>query len=303
MKVLIWGYGVIGSRHAQNFAKAGAQVEVLSRRQITDFPCHNSLSEALESQPDVVFITTETIDHYGNLVEVAAHGFSGHVIMEKPLFAENDEVPEHSFKSLHVSYNLRLHPLVQRLKQELNGQNIISSLAYVGQYLPDWRKSGKDYREYYSAVKNQGGGALRDLSHELDLSVLLVGAFKKVFAHGGHFSNLDIDSDDVFSIIGETEKCSQAVIHVNYLDRNPTRFFRIQTYEHSYVLDLINNTLQKNREEPIRGPSVAETYTKLVELVMAEDLDMLTSATEAQHVMRLIEVSEESHKQGKAISL
>ena len=130
--------------------------------------------------------------------ELAAAGYAGRVLVEKPLFGRSLSVPLNSFQSLSVAYNLRFHPLIQRLQDLLVGETVISVQAYVGQYLPDWRPD-TDYRYSYSAKVAEGGGALRDLSHELDYLGWLFGAWSAVTAFGGHLSLLEIDSDDLFN--------------------------------------------------------------------------------------------------------
>ena len=46
------------------------------------------------------------------------------------------------------------------------------------------------------AKKNQGGGALLDESHGIDLVRYLFGEVDSVFAKVGNFSDLEISSDD-----------------------------------------------------------------------------------------------------------
>ena len=49
--------------------------------------------------------------------------------------------------------------------------------VYAGQCLPTWRPES-DYKNTYSAKSEKGGGVLRDLSHEIDLCLSLVGLIK-----------------------------------------------------------------------------------------------------------------------------
>ena len=64
-----------------------------------------------------------------------------------------------------------------------------------GSYLPDWHPWEK-YNSFYMAKKEQGGGALMDESHGIDLLRYLVGEVKEVFAVVDTISNLKITSDD-----------------------------------------------------------------------------------------------------------
>jgi ketol-acid reductoisomerase len=42
------GYGSIGARHATPLKEMGHSVHVVSKRDITDFPCYKSIKEALQ---------------------------------------------------------------------------------------------------------------------------------------------------------------------------------------------------------------------------------------------------------------
>ena len=66
--------------------------------------------------------------------------------------------------------------------------------------MPDWRK-GRNYHESYSVNVHKGGGVLRDLSHEIDYLMWMFGCVKEIISLGGHYSNLEGDSDDIYKII------------------------------------------------------------------------------------------------------
>ena len=59
--------------------------------------------------------------------------------MEKTLFSDFKVFDKTPFKQISVAYNLRFHPIIQRLKNLIEGEDVLSVQAYVGQYLPDWR--------------------------------------------------------------------------------------------------------------------------------------------------------------------
>jgi len=110
---------------------------------------------------------TITCNHYNSFMELNESGYSGKLLIEKPVFLEPCPIPQSGFEKVFVAYNLRFHPVIQKLHEFVKGKEVYSIQAYVGQYLPDWRP-GTDYSKCYSASKAQGGGVLRDLSHELD---------------------------------------------------------------------------------------------------------------------------------------
>jgi predicted dehydrogenase len=245
---LVIGAGSIGNRHRRVLAGLGMTVGVVSRRggpgTWTDLE-----AALLTLRPGYVVVATETADHGRVLDRLAALDYRGRVLVEKPLFAAPRPVPDHRFAVLAVGYNLRFHPVLQRLALALTGERLVSAQLYVGQYLPEWRPDG-DYRTGYSSRAAEGGGALRDLSHELDVANWLLGPWQRVAALGGHWSGLEIDSDDTFVLLGAFARCPAASIQVNYLDRRTHRELVINTADHSFAADLIAGTLRQDREPP-----------------------------------------------------
>lgn len=245
-RCLVVGLGSIGTRHARLLGELGHSVQAVSRRGAAAFP---DLASALaQGHPNYVVIANETAAHDATLNALAASGFGGRVLVEKPLFSTPAPLPEHRFAALAVAYHLRFHPALRRLKALLEGERILSAQIYVGQHLPDWRP-GRDYRATYSGRADQGGGALRDLSHELDYARWLFGPCRRLAALGGRWSDLEIDSDDTFVLLAGFDGCPAATIQTNYTDRQTRREAVINTERHTLSLDLIAGTLRRDREE------------------------------------------------------
>ncbi len=220
-----------------------AEVAVVSRRDVAAGRSYKTILEAFaDGHPDYVVIASRTGEHAADLSALADAGFGGAVLVEKPLFGTVREVPTNAFKSLHVAYNLRFHPVLQAFRQSIGDRPILAFSAHAGQYLPDWRP-GTDYEKSYSARRADGGGVLRDLSHELDYIMWLCGPWRRVAALGGRFSRLEIDSDDVFSLLVETENCPAVTVHVNYLQDMPQRELVAITDTGTVRADLIANTV------------------------------------------------------------
>ena len=167
MKALVIGFGSIGARHARILEELGCQVAVVSRRDVEFLFVYPTLNAALDSEsPDIIVVANETSAHVEMLKLAATLGFKGTMLIEKPVFSQMHALPPLPFNSTYIAYNLRFHPVIQRLKALLSMEKVFSVQAYVGQYLPEWRPS-IDYRKSYSANIALGGGALRDISHEL----------------------------------------------------------------------------------------------------------------------------------------
>ncbi|MDC0492537.1 gfo/Idh/MocA family oxidoreductase, partial [Candidatus Pseudothioglobus singularis] len=232
-------------------------------------------------------------DHISKLIEIKYLGFQGPILIEKPLSNNETNIPEGIFNNVFVAYNLRFNPLIQRLFEEIQGEYIISAQAYVGQYLPQWRPN-RDYRETYSSKKVEGGGVLRDLSHELDIINWLLGGWRQITAIGGHFSKLEIDSDDVFGLMLEMKKCLVATIQLNYLDRATRREIIINTNDHVFRIDLIKNIFQKDSEEFSFDFDTNFSYRMQHKAIMDNNDSYLCNFESGKDLMFLIDAAEKS---------
>lgn len=301
VKSLVVGYGSIGQRHARLLEEEGCEVAVVSRRQISHSRVYSTLRQALEEwRPDYVVVADRTSEHHGTIATLTDAGFTGKVLIEKPLFDCWRAFPDHRFSHAAVAYNLRFHPLISRLHDFLAAQpQLIAAQIYVGQHLPQWRPT-TDYRESYSARRHEGGGVLRDLSHELDFVLWLFGSWTRLTAIGGHFSPLEIDSDDVFSLMLSTPRCPSVSVHMNYLDRIPRREILVHTDAHTIKVDLINGMIEIDGEKETIGPVERDfTYRAEHQALLAGDMSVSCSLADGMELMATIDAAEraaESHK-------
>ena len=243
MKVLIVGFGSIGKRHANLLDQLAHDVSVVTS-QTCDFLTYPSLSQALSQQDfQYIVIASQTGLHMDSLAYLHKVNYQGKILIEKPLASSCSEIKTLPLGLLYVAYNLRFHPVLQRLAYLLKEESIVSTHIYVGQYLPDWRPE-RDYRQTYSSKKSEGGGVIRDLSHELDYLLWIFGDWKKLTASGGHLSNLEIDSEDCVTIVAETTKSPLVTMHLNYLDKQPKREILVNTNSNTITANLITGTIQ-----------------------------------------------------------
>ena len=293
MKALVIGYGSIGRRHARVLAELGCQVAVVSRRAVEFKPCYADLAKALNDwQPAYVVVAARTSEHHQTLALLAEQGFQGRVLVEKPLFDRPLPLPEHSFSVTAVAYNLRCHPLLRRLSEFLSKERrLVAAHVYVGSHLSQWRP-GTDYRESYSARRQEGGGVLRDLSHELDYAGWLFGPWQRLTALGGHLSSLEIDSDDAYSLLMETERCKVVSIHLNYLDRTLRREILVHTDLHTVHVDLIGNVFELDGARETQTVERDATYRAEHEAMLQRNGEGLCSLSEAVETLATIEAAE-----------
>jgi predicted dehydrogenase len=273
----------------------GCDVGVLSRRSIDFVPHFPDLKLALRDyQPEYVVIANRTNEHLQTLEELIANGFSGHLMVEKPLFHELSKIPIHSFNKTAVAYNLRSHILLKKLKKKLeNAGQLITANIYVGSYLPSWRVN-TDYTQSYSAKKSQGGGVLRDLSHELDYAFWLFGLWRRLTASGGTLSDLRIDSGDSYTVLMETNNCPLVSIHMNYLDRTPRREIFVNTQKHTICVDFVKNSISIDGIEELISVSIDDSYRSQHQAMLTGNIEDLCSLEEALDTLLTIDAIEKA---------
>lgn len=302
MKALVVGYGSIGARHARLLMELGCHTAVVTGREV-DFPVvYSNLASAVATEkPGYIVIANPTSEHYNTFSTLAQLGYRGTLLVEKPIFHCCLMVPNYSFRNVFVAYNLRFHPIIQRLKTLLRSERILSVHAYVGQYLPDWRPA-TDYRTSYSASLERGGGVLRDLSHELDYLIWMLGGWKRVSAIGGHFSSLDINSDDIFALMLVTQLCPVVMLQMNYLDRLARRFIIINTSKHTIEADFIRGTITVDRDSQSYTTERDYTYKAMHEEILSNNTGSLCSLEEGIETLRLIEAAEFAAKRNEWVA-
>jgi predicted dehydrogenase len=299
---LVVGMGSIGKRHARVLGSLGLDVAAVSRRGDAAGRCYASLEGALEHEsPDYVVVANETAAHRATLLALAEAGFTGTVLVEKPLFDLPAALPAHRFAGLYVGYNLRFHPVLAELKRLIAAEPALSAQVYVGQYLPEWRP-GRDYRATSSASRAAGGGVLRDLSHELDYMRWLFGPCRRVAALGGRFGALDIDSDEVQALLLAFERCPVATAQLNYLDRQGAREIVVNTASRTIRADLIGNTLRVNAEEHHFPVERDATYLAQHRSVLGNQRDALCTGEDAAAIVALVAAAEAATAGGGWVS-
>jgi len=242
--VLVIGFGSIGKRHSEILSSMDeiTNVTILSAQDNLPYKTLSSLEDIHQLNPDYIVIASPTNRHYNELKFLEEHFDGKKILVEKPLFDSmidfqvlNNEV--------YVGYNLRFHPLINKVRSLCLNRKFWSMNVFCGSYLPDWRP-GSDYRLTSSAQKICGGGVLLDLSHELDYVQWLVGSLEVEYASSKKISDLEIDSDDFLLFTGRSQQCEYVHISLNYLTRTPVRQIILDGDSISLKADLITKTLQ-----------------------------------------------------------
>lgn len=257
MKVLIIGFGSIGKRHYDVLSQLSEvqSIDLVTKQIIEDKICYKNL-EAVNNinQYDYFVIASETNKHFEQLKFLEENIKNKLIFCEKPLF-ESKKHLEIKNNKVFVGYVLRFHPLLERLIEFIKNEKILLVNAKCGQYLPSWRPN-TDYKNCYSAKKEEGGGVLLDLSHEIDYVQWLAGQINEIKSYQVKISDLEISSDDLSMLIGKTNQDILVNISIDYISKITHRKLLVETLEYSYELDFIENKLIKKDKN-----GVEETYS------------------------------------------
>ena len=226
-------------RHVRNIRSVdpSAQVTVASRERPVDLEPEwghaVSLDAGLELQPQAVILANPSPWHLEAALKALDQGC--HVFIEKPLAPTTEGLdkllPEARARNrvVMVGYNLRHHGCIRRMKtliEEGAIGRVLSCIFEVGQFLPDWRP-GLDYRMSVSAQRALGGGALLELSHEIDACIWLGGRCTEVVATLGSTGKLDLDVEDNARLLLKLSSGATGFIHMDFLQRPGGRRHRI----------------------------------------------------------------------------
>jgi|ERR1035437_162667 predicted dehydrogenase len=275
MKILIVGMGGIGQRHVRNLRTLlGNDIEIIAyrvRRLIIavsekleveagvdvekkySVRVFNDLDEALAQNPDIAFVCNPSSLHIPLAIRIAEQGC--HLFIEKPLSHNNENVEklasiikQKNLVSL-IGYQMRFHPCIQKLKSVIDCNRIgkiLAVRAQVGEYLPAFHKY-EDYRQMYASKKELGGGVVLSQIHELDYLYWFFGLPLRIFALGGHLSSLEIDVEDIASVLMEF-KYQDAIfpvhLHMDFVQRPPSRTCDIIGDKGRVNVDINANTVK-----------------------------------------------------------
>lgn len=235
--ILVVGGGSIGQRHIKNLVAPGMKVSLVEpdrgrHEQLKPLGLTawwTSIDNALAvSQYTGAIIATPTHLHAEVALPLLQVGLK--VLIEKPLAhtVAAARLLEPYQDLLRVGYTMRWHPAIETVKARLPQiGRVIHASASVGQYLPQWHPT-EDYRQWYMAHHEQGGGAILDLSHELDYLQYLLGPVAFADAVVEHVDlTLEIDSDDLADIRGVLGEGVRFTCHMDLIDRVYHRGLRI----------------------------------------------------------------------------
>lgn len=236
MKLLVVGCGSIGKRHLGNFKALGVEEvgavdtrpdrlrEAADRFGVSAL--FGSVEDALAAGWDAVVVGVPTRHHLHVAEQAVSAG--AHVLVEKPISDRLEGLEELLEKArnnglvLMVGYTFRFWPPLRKLKELLDGGavgRIYSAQVTFSEYLPDWHP-WEDYRSWFMASKELGGGAILDESHALDMARWLFGEAESVYCVNDTISHLEITSDDLAEMVVRFRSGVVAAVHMDIFGRH-----------------------------------------------------------------------------------
>jgi len=242
--VLIVGLGSIGKRHMRLIKKLIPHIRLLALRHDKNHLGENepaidatffSLDAAIKEKPDLAIISNPAPFHVSIATQLANSGI--HLLIEKPIshtlegVANLISVCRDKNLKLMTGFNLRFLPCLRFFKSSIEKNivgKVLSVRSEIGQNLEKWRP-GLNYSSSVSARKELGGGALLELSHEIDYLLWIFGDIKWVMSVLSKQSDLEIDVEDSANILmginsgNQENKITTASLNMDFIRHDDVR--------------------------------------------------------------------------------
>ena len=230
MRGVVIGKGSIGIRHSGLLRTLFPEAEhshIGSRdfdAQLKEFSDGEILPTPMVDA-DFVIVASPSTRHLDHVTESIRRGLP--VLVEKPLTSRLQDakqlvtVAKNADAFMQVGFVLRFSDGYEAVKDSVMCRGI-EGIEYVTitahSYLPNWRP-GTDFREGVSARADLGGGVLREVSHELDYAIAILGPLRVLSANLTSSPNISLDVDTGAVIHAVTE--SEAKVTISLDMANP----------------------------------------------------------------------------------
>mgnify|MGYP003953853007 CR=1 FL=1 len=209
---LIVGFGSIGKRHAKilNKLKIFDKLYVITGQMLAKYlkKC-NKINEIKKINPDYIVIASETNKHFKHLKDINSRLNKKKILVEKPLYNKINTLNKIN-NNIFIGYNLRFHPVIQKVKKLIKEKKIYSIKSVCFSNLKHWRKN-RNY-SLTSSAKKKSGGVILDLSHEFDFISWMIGKLSYLDSIKRKNSDLKIYTEDYLSLNAVIKKKNSSTL-------------------------------------------------------------------------------------------
>jgi predicted dehydrogenase len=281
--VLICGLGSIGQRYCRLIHAEWPSIKLAALRSgiSSSSPSIDGLEavftiydQALSWKPDVIVVASPASFHLQQALEFARQDIP--ILIEKPVGIGTE--PQEDWDELLrlaqsvpicVGYVLRHDPCAAYIRELLSSGalgRLLTADFYCGSWLPAWRPK-QDYRSTVSAQRKLGGGALLELSHELDMAQWFLGILKPVSSILQCSGLLDLAVEDQAVILARGKDSIIVTIRLDFCTAPARRCAVIRGAEAEILWDLVKGVVSiiqadKSREVAKLGISSDERFLR-----------------------------------------
>ncbi len=254
--IAIVGFGSIASKHIAIIEKSYPKISIciVTKRNIkSKHKIYKKIESLKNVDIDAIFITSPTNEHF-NILKLF-YRKNIHFFVEKPIFEREknavfllNHFSKRNSPILQVGYVFRHDDLFFKFKSLCNDKvlgKILRSEIYCGSDLNSWRPNTK-LKHSISLNKNKGGGALLELSHEIDYCLWFFGDLKVKFSklnRSGIFDSKVEDTADLFLLSRKNVNIS---MHLNFWQKIPERYCKIYGTKGVITMDIIDRKIVIN---------------------------------------------------------
>jgi len=328
--ILIVGVGSAGKRHARNLSALGCKISCIDLQieriyelagEIEIIGQFNSINSAflLKQKYDGAVIATPTGSHSEALHQLAKYRLP--VLLEKPVARSLTEAirmfdlgAEKKIQVL-LGYTWRWWKPLRRV-QELIILNRIGSIRHVqfhmSAHLADWHP-WEAYQSFFMASAAQGGGALLDESHWIDMMIWFFGIPEKILGKVEKISNLEIETDDNVEVIAFYPNGLRVIIHLDLYGRPHEKSIRFVGEDGTLVWSAEPNRIKvscrpdKVWEEEIfhcdRNEMFVSVAEEFLNLISGNIINLTCQLKDGLSVMKVIEMIRLSSREGRIVSI
>lgn len=278
-RMLIVGSGSIAARHVRLTRELFPWVSLARLRRDFRPPAEPSLTgvfdeefdswdEALNWNPDAAIVANAASAHYDALTHLVKARVPS--LVEKPLAISTEGLDQLAREvaagevPVLVGYQLRYHPLVQETYELCRSGSLgelITLRFHVGQHLKEFRP-GRNVETTVTPNPALGGGAIFELSHEIDLALFFAGRATDVSAQTTRSGHATREVEDVANIAVRHAAGPLSMIHLNLLERPARRGFTVVGSTATVHVDLIGGSATFESDDERRDWSLPSGFER-----------------------------------------